>query len=87
MATLIVVALAAQYVHGSDRPTFRAANFFSYFTVLSNLLGRRRRRRQLRPWTIAATWLVFPLVWLPYTMWWWSARQGSYVATTGSSST
>ena len=138
VAAGIVGALAAQYVHGSDRPTFRAANFFSYFTVLSNLLlvvtfaalavrpelDRSPRFLVLRgtaalamiitglvyavllapaaadvdvnlkwvdvvvhtiapilalvdwladppprrPWPIAATWLIFPLVWLPYTI-------------------
>jgi hypothetical protein len=34
----IVVALTAQYDHGNQRSTFTAANFFSYFTVLSNCL-------------------------------------------------
>jgi hypothetical protein len=34
----VVVALVAQYANGSDRATFSAANFFSYFTVISNIL-------------------------------------------------
>ena len=38
MAAAIVVATVAQYDHSSDRPTFSAANFFSYFTVISNVL-------------------------------------------------
>lgn len=37
MAVTIVVALADQFLFGRDLPTFRAINFFSYFTVLSNL--------------------------------------------------
>ena len=36
-AIAIVVALVSQFVYGADFPTFRAANFFSYFTVLSNI--------------------------------------------------
>jgi len=38
VAVTIVVALTAQYIHGSDRATFSSANFFSYFTVVSNIL-------------------------------------------------
>jgi hypothetical protein len=38
LAVTIVVALTAQYIHGSDRATFSSANFFSYFTVISNIL-------------------------------------------------
>jgi hypothetical protein len=38
MAGAIVVATVAQYDHSSGRPTFSAANFFSYFTVISNVL-------------------------------------------------
>ncbi len=37
MALAIVVALASQFVSGEDRPTFDAMNFFSYFTVQSNI--------------------------------------------------
>lgn len=37
LAVAIVVALVAQFLHGRTFPTFRAANFFSYFTVLSNI--------------------------------------------------
>jgi hypothetical protein len=33
----IVVALGDQFFFGRDLPTFRAADFFSYFTVLSNI--------------------------------------------------
>lgn len=38
MAGAMVVAIVAQYEHSSGRPTFSAANFFSYFTVISNIL-------------------------------------------------
>jgi hypothetical protein len=39
VAVLIVVALVAQFRWSSDnRPTFTAGNFFSYFTVQSNIL-------------------------------------------------
>lgn len=38
MAGAMVVAIVAQYDHSSGRPTFSAANFFSYFTVISNVL-------------------------------------------------
>lgn len=37
MGAAIVVALVDQFFWGSDFPTFRAINFFSYFTVLSNI--------------------------------------------------
>ena len=37
MALLIAVALSVQYVKSSDREGFSAVNFFSYFTVLSNV--------------------------------------------------
>lgn len=39
MALAIVVALTAQFVIGTDNDAFRAANFFSYFTVLSNVVA------------------------------------------------
>jgi hypothetical protein len=39
IALAIIVALAAQYVLGLEIPTFRASNFFSYFTVLSNVIA------------------------------------------------
>jgi len=35
----IVAALADQFGFGRDLPTFRAVNFFSYFTVLSNIVA------------------------------------------------
>ena len=138
VAAGIVIALAAQFVHGANGSILRTVNFFSYFTVLSNLLlvvtfAALAARPALdasprflvlrgtaalamiitgivyavllapaaadvdvnlawvdlvvhtiapvlamvdwlvdppprRPWPIAATWLIFPLVWLPYTM-------------------
>jgi hypothetical protein len=37
MAAAIVAALVHQFFFGRDLPTFRAVNFFSYFTVLSNI--------------------------------------------------
>ena len=37
MGLAIIVALVDQFVWGRDLPTFRAINFFSYFTVLSNI--------------------------------------------------
>lgn len=37
LAAAIVVALTAQFLHGRTFATFRPANFFSYFTVLSNI--------------------------------------------------
>lgn len=37
MAVAIVLALATQFFIGTGIATFRAANFFSYFTVLSNV--------------------------------------------------
>jgi hypothetical protein len=37
MAAAIVFALANQLIRGEDLPTFDTVNFFSYFTVLSNL--------------------------------------------------
>ena len=39
MAVTIVVALVDQFLHGRELPTFRAVNFFSYFTVLSNVFA------------------------------------------------
>ncbi len=39
MALAIIVALATQFVLGQDIETFRAVNFFSYFTVLSNVMA------------------------------------------------
>jgi hypothetical protein len=39
MAIVIVTALMHQFLFGRDIPTFRAVNFFSYFTVLSNVLA------------------------------------------------
>lgn len=39
MAAAIVVALIDQFFFGRDLPTFRAVNFFSYFTVLSNIFA------------------------------------------------
>lgn len=36
-ATAIVVAIVAQFVAAGDNPAFTAINFFSYFTILSNL--------------------------------------------------
>jgi hypothetical protein len=38
-AAAIVVALVDQFFFGRDLPTFRAVNFFSYFTVLSNIFA------------------------------------------------
>jgi hypothetical protein len=38
-AALALTAVAWQLVHGLDRPTFSAANFFSFFTIESNLLA------------------------------------------------
>ena len=37
LAVAIVVALTDQFFFGADLPTFRTVNFFSYFTVLSNV--------------------------------------------------
>lgn len=37
MAVATVVALIVTFVDGTDEPGFRAVNFFSYFTVLSNI--------------------------------------------------
>jgi|RhiMethySRZTD1v2_1073278.scaffolds.fasta_scaffold01395_18 hypothetical protein len=37
MATAIVVAIVVQLFASADRPTFDAVDFFSYFTVLSNI--------------------------------------------------
>jgi len=37
MSIAIVVALVSQFIRGEDAPTFDAVNFFSYFTVLSNI--------------------------------------------------
>jgi hypothetical protein len=39
MAVAIVVALVDQFAFGQDLPTFQAVNFFSYFTVLSNIFA------------------------------------------------
>jgi hypothetical protein len=39
MAAAIVAALVDQFFFGRDLPTFRAVNFFSYFTVLSNIFA------------------------------------------------
>lgn len=39
MGVAIVVALVDQFFWGVDFPTFRAINFFSYFTVLSNIIA------------------------------------------------
>jgi hypothetical protein len=60
MAVAIVVALVDQFFFGRDLPTFRAVNFFSYFTVLSNifaavlLLAQAARPRLVcqRTWSI-----------------------------------
>lgn len=37
MAIATVVAIVAQLVRATDNPVFRPINFFSYFTILSNL--------------------------------------------------
>ena len=37
MALAIVVAIVAQLIRASDNETFSPVNFFSYFTILSNL--------------------------------------------------
>lgn len=37
MAIATVVAIITAFVDATDVPTFRAVNFFSYFTILSNL--------------------------------------------------
>lgn len=39
MASTIVAALVDQWLFGRDFPTFRSMNFFSYFTVLSNIVA------------------------------------------------
>jgi hypothetical protein len=39
VAALVLVAVAYQFSVGLDRPDFDAVNFFSYFTILSNLFG------------------------------------------------
>lgn len=38
-AALVLITVAAQFILGSDREGFRASNFFSYFTIQSNLIG------------------------------------------------
>ena len=74
MAAAIVVALVDQFFFGRDLPTFRAVNFFSYFTVLSNIfaavllgLDYLVDPPPVRP-TIGdnTTWLIFP-AWLVYS--------------------
>lgn len=37
MAVVTIVALVVTFVDGTDDPGFNATNFFSYFTVLSNI--------------------------------------------------
>jgi hypothetical protein len=38
-ALLALAAMTAQLVHGLDHPRFSVANFFSYFTIESNLIA------------------------------------------------
>ena len=37
MAAAIVVAIVAQFIEAGDNPRFTGTNFFSYFTILSNV--------------------------------------------------
>jgi len=57
-AVLAVVAIGVQLAHSARQPTFNAVNFFSFFTIESNIfaavifllamvLGRRKRRATL----------------------------------------
>ncbi|WP_051105262.1 Pr6Pr family membrane protein [Catelliglobosispora koreensis] len=39
LGILVLLALAKLFYDGTQRPTFSAVNFFSYFTNLSNILG------------------------------------------------
>jgi hypothetical protein len=39
MALAIVVGIVAQFNYSSDRTAFSATNFFSYFTILSNIIA------------------------------------------------
>jgi hypothetical protein len=39
MGLLVLIALAAQYVHSHGNPGFSTVNYFSYFTNLSNIVG------------------------------------------------
>lgn len=39
LALAIVVGIVAQFDYSSDRTAFNATNFFSYFTILSNIVA------------------------------------------------
>jgi len=39
LGVLALAAVAAQWSHGSDEPSFSAVEFFSYFTIESNLIA------------------------------------------------
>ena len=39
MAVAVVAAVVTQLVNGLDRPAFTIANFFSFFTIQSNIIG------------------------------------------------
>jgi hypothetical protein len=39
LGTTVLVAIAVQFIQGQSRSGFSAANFFSYFTIESNLLA------------------------------------------------
>lgn len=80
MALAIVIALATQLILASDNPLFSPFNFFSYFTVLSNvsavviltmLVARPRQSPGFDVWRgastlyMAVTFLVYVTVLLP----------------------
>ena len=39
MAVAVVAAVITQLINGLDRPAFTIANFFSFFTIQSNIIG------------------------------------------------
>ncbi|HVI69579.1 MAG TPA: Pr6Pr family membrane protein [Magnetospirillaceae bacterium] len=39
IAGLVIVAVVAQFIEASTRPTFNPVNFFSFFTIESNILA------------------------------------------------
>ncbi len=38
-AVVVLVAVAVQFHHGTQQPQFNAVNYFSFFTIESNILG------------------------------------------------
>jgi hypothetical protein len=79
LAALGLVTITYQFAERYALPAFRPANFFSFFTIQSNLIAiavlaaAATTRpvdppRRLLPMRVALVWLAYPLVYLGYTL-------------------